>query len=36
MKLRIPLNSGDMQLKDVKVTIRGMGELLLDVLSSGT
>src|SRR5713101_7160282 len=29
MKLRIPLNSGDMQSKDVKVTIRGRGELLL-------
>src|SRR6266446_515351 len=29
MKLRIPLNSGDMQPKDVKVTIRGRGELLL-------
>ena len=31
MKLRIPLNSGDMQPKDVKVTIRGRGELLLFV-----
>ena len=32
MKLRIPLNSGDMQPKDVKVTIRGRGELLLEVV----
>jgi hypothetical protein len=31
MKLRISLNSGDMQPKDVKVTIRGRGELLLDI-----
>ena len=29
MQLRIPLNSGDMQPKDAKVTIRGRGELLL-------
>ena len=29
MKLRIPLNSGDMQPNDVTVTIRGRGELLL-------
>jgi hypothetical protein len=34
MKLRIPLNSGDMQLKDVKVAIRGMGELLLKTVRS--
>src|SRR5947208_17076701 len=30
MQLRIPLNSGDMQPKDAKVTIRGRGELLLN------
>ena len=29
MELRIPLNSGNMQPKDVKVIIRGGGELLL-------
>jgi len=31
MQLRIRLNSGDMQPKDVKVTIRGRGELLLSI-----
>ena len=35
MQLRIPLNSGDMQPKDAKVTIRGRGELLLGAANLG-